>query len=166
MQPCWAWLLSCSVSSSSHNNIRPRDVRRGIAAPVRIYEAESQEQRRSTPRSQTDSDPFGACCWPSAVVAARALAPRHVAGLKVLELGAGTGLASATAARLARPSSRRACPTALELLLRAAADGGLSTFVGLISPMPTPLRLLDTSTSSSLRIPCTRKPSLGRTAIA
>ena len=34
---------------------------------------------------ETDSDPFGACCWPSAVVAARALAARDVAGLRVLE---------------------------------------------------------------------------------
>ena len=97
---------------------------RGIAAPVRIYEAESQDAALDA-AIETDSDPFGACCWPSAVVAARALAARDVAGLRVLELGAGTGLASAAAARLgADVVATDVSDISLELLRRAAADGG------------------------------------------
>ena len=97
---------------------------RGIAAPVRIYEAASQDAALDA-AIETDSDPFGACCWPSAVVAARALAARDVAGLRVLELGAGTGLASAAAARLgAAVVATDVSDLSLELLRRAAADGG------------------------------------------
>ena len=93
---------------------------RGIAAPVRIYEAESQDAALDA-AIETDSDPFGACCWPSAVVAARTLAARDVAGLKVLELGAGTGLASAVAARLgADVVATDVSDLSLELLRRAA----------------------------------------------
>ena len=120
-----AWLL-LSCSSTAHAiAIRPRDVKiRGIAAPVRIYEAASQDAALDA-AIETDSDPFGACCWPSAVVAARTLAARDVAGLKVLELGAGTGLASATAARLgADVVATDVSDISLELLRRAAADGG------------------------------------------
>ena len=125
MQPCFVWLLSCSVSAAHAIAVRPRDVKiRGIDAPVRIYEAESQDAALDA-AIETDSDPFGACCWPSAVVAARALAARDVAGLRVLELGAGTGLASATAARLgAAVVATDVSDLSLELLRRAAADGG------------------------------------------
>jgi len=97
---------------------------RGIAAPVRIYEAESQDAALDA-AIETDSDPFGACCWPSAVVAARSIAARDgVAGLRILELGAGTGLASAAAARLgADVVATDVSDISLELLRRAAADG-------------------------------------------
>ena len=121
----YAWLLlSCSISAHLIA-VRPRDVKiRGITTPVRIYEAESQDAALDA-AIETDSDPFGACCWPSAVVAARTLAARDVAGLKVLELGAGTGLASATAARLgADVVATDVSDISLELLRRAAADGG------------------------------------------
>ena len=120
----WVWLLS--FSSTAHAlAIRPRDVQiAGIAAPVRIYEAESQDAALDA-AIETDSDPFGACCWPSAVVAARTLAARDVAGLRVLELGAGTGLASAVAARLgAAVVATDVSDLSLELLRRAATDGG------------------------------------------
>ena len=121
MQPCLAWLLSCSVSAAHAIAVRPRDVKiRGIAAPVRIYEAESQDAALDA-AIETDSDPFGACCWPSAVVAARSIAARDVAGLRVLELGAGTGLASAAAARLgADVVATDVSDISLELLRRAA----------------------------------------------
>ena len=124
MQPCLAWLLSCSAAAHAIA-VRPRDVKiRGMAAPVRIYEAESQDAALDA-AIETDSDPFGACCWPSAVVAARTLAARDVAGLKVLELGAGTGLASAAAARLgAAVVATDVSDISLELLRRAATDGG------------------------------------------
>ena len=117
-----AWLLSCSTAAHAIA-VRPRDVKiRGIATPVRIYEAESQDAALDA-AIETDSDPFGACCWPSAVVAARTLAARDVAGLRVLELGAGTGLASATAARLgADVVATDVSDISLELL-RRAADG-------------------------------------------
>ena len=123
MQLCWAWLLSCSVSAAHAIAVRQRDVKiRGIAAPVRIYEAASQDAALDA-AIETDSDPFGACCWPSAVVAARTLAARDVAGLKVLELGAGTGLASATAARLgAAVVATDVSDISLELLRRAAEE--------------------------------------------
>ena len=122
MQPCLAWLLLCSTAAHAIA-VRPRDVQiAGIAAPVRIYEAESQDAALDA-AIETDSDPFGACCWPSAVVAARTLAARDVAGLRVLELGAGTGLASATAARLgADVVATDVSDISLELL-RRAADG-------------------------------------------
>ena len=122
MQPCLAWLLLCSTAAHAIA-VRPRDVKiRGIAAPVRIYEAASQDAALDA-AIETDSDPFGACCWPSAVVAARALAARDVAGLRVLELGAGTGLASAAAARLgAAVVATDVSDLSLELL-RRAADG-------------------------------------------
>ena len=122
MQPCFVWLLSCSAAAHAIA-VRPRDVKiRGIDAPVRIYEAESQDAALDA-AIETDSDPFGACCWPSAVVAARALAARDVAGLRVLELGAGTGLASAAAARLgADVVATDVSDLSLELL-RRAADG-------------------------------------------
>ena len=122
MQPCLAWLLLCSTAAHAIA-VRPRDVQiAGIAAPVRIYEAESQDAALDA-AIETDSDPFGACCWPSAVVAARSLAARDVAGLRVLELGAGTGLASATAARLgADVVATDVSDISLELL-RRAADG-------------------------------------------
>ena len=125
MQPCFVWLLSCSVSAAHAIAVRPRDVKiRGIDAPVRIYEAESQDAALDA-AIETDSDPFGACCWPSAVVAARSIAARDVAGLRVLELGAGTGLASAAAARLgADVVATDVSDLSLELLQRAAADGG------------------------------------------
>ena len=121
MQPCFVWLLSCSISAAHAIAVRPRDVKiRGIDAPVRIYEAESQDAALDA-AIETDSDPFGACCWPSAVVAARTLAARDVAGLKVLELGAGTGLASATAARLgAAVVATDVSDISLELLRHAA----------------------------------------------
>ena len=123
MQPCFVWLLSCSTAHALA--IRPRDVQvAGIAAPVRIYEAASQDAALDA-AIETDSDPFGACCWPSAVVAARTLAARDVAGLRVPELGAGTGLASAAAARLgADVVATDVSDISLELLRRAAADGG------------------------------------------
>ena len=124
MQPCLAWLLSCSVSAAHAIAVRPRDVKiRGIDAPVRIYEAESQDAALDA-AIETDSDPFGACCWPSAVVAARSIAARDgVAGLRILELGAGTGLASAAAARLgADVVATDVSDISLELL-RRAADG-------------------------------------------
>ena len=125
MQPCFVWLLSCSVSAAHAIAVRPRDVKiRGIDAPVRIYEAESQDAALDA-AIETDSDPFGACCWPSAVVAARSIAARDVAGLRVLELGAGTGLASAAAARLgADVVATDVSDLSLELLRRAVADGG------------------------------------------
>ena len=117
-----AWLL-LSCSSTAHAiAVRPRDVKiRGIAAPVRIYEAASQDAALDA-AIETDSDPFGACCWPSAVVAARTLAARDgVAGLRILELGAGTGLASAAAARLgADVVATDVSDISLELLRRAA----------------------------------------------
>ncbi len=117
----WMWLLSCS-STAHAIAVRPRDVKiRGITAPVRIYEAESQDAALDA-AIETDSDPFGACCWPSAVVAARSIAARDgVAGLRILELGAGTGLASATAARLgADVVATDVSELSLELLRRAA----------------------------------------------
>ena len=117
-----AWLL-LSCSSTAHAiAIRPRDVKiRGIAAPVRIYEAASQDAALDA-AIETDSDPFGACCWPSAVVAARSIAARDgVAGLRILEIGAGTGLASAVAARLgADVVATDVSDLSLELLRRAA----------------------------------------------
>ena len=119
----YVWLLlSCSAAAHAIA-VRPRDVKiRGIAAPVRIYEAASQDAALDA-AIETDSDPFGACCWPSAVVAARSLATRDVAGLCVLELGAGTGLASAAAARLgAAVVATDVSDISLELL-RRAADG-------------------------------------------
>ena len=122
MRPCFVWLLSCSVSAAHAIAVRPRDVKiRGIAAPVRIYEAESQDAALDA-AIETDSDPFGACCWPSAVVAARSIAARDgVAGLRILELGAGTGLASAAAARLgADVVATDVSDISLELLRRAA----------------------------------------------
>ena len=125
MQPCLAWLLSCSIAAAHAIAVRPRDVKiRGIDAPVRIYEAESQDAALDA-AIETDSDPFGACCWPSAVVAARSIAARDgVAGLRILELGAGTGLASAAAARLgADVVATDVSEISLELLRRAAADG-------------------------------------------
>ena len=121
----YVWLLlSCSAAAHAIA-VRPRDVKiRGIAAPVRIYEAASQDAALDA-AIETDSDPFGACCWPSAVVAARSLAARDMAGLRVLELGAGTGLASAAAARLgADVVATDVSDISLELLRRAAADGG------------------------------------------
>ena len=120
----YVWLLlSCSTAARAIA-VRPRDVNiRGIAAPVRIYEAASQDAALDA-AIETDSDPFGACCWPSAVVAARALAARDVAGLRILELGAGTGLASAVAARLgAAVVATDVSDISLELLRRAAAGG-------------------------------------------
>ena len=123
MQPCFVWLLSCSWGAHAIS-VRPRDVKiRGIAAPVRIYEAESQDAALDA-AIETDSDPFGACCWPSAVVAARSIAARDgVAGLRILELGAGTGLASAAAARLgADVVATDVSDISLELLRRAAAE--------------------------------------------
>ena len=115
-------LLSCSTAHAHAIAVRPRDVKiRGINAPVRIYEAASQDAALDA-AIETDSDPFGACCWPSAVVAARSLAARaDVAGLRILELGAGTGLASATAARLgADVVATDVSELSLELLRRAA----------------------------------------------
>ena len=121
----YVWLLlSCSTAHAHAIAVRPRDVKiRGINAPVRIYEAASQDAALDA-AIETDSDPFGACCWPSAVVAARSLAARaDVAGLRILELGAGTGLASATAARLgADVVATDVSDLSLELL-RRAADG-------------------------------------------
>ena len=71
-------LLSCSTAHAHAIAVRPRDVKiRGIAAPVRIYEAESQDAALDA-AIETDSDPFGACCWPSAVVAARAISHMHL----------------------------------------------------------------------------------------
>ena len=121
----YVWLLLSGTSTAHALAIRPRDVQiAGIAAPVRIYEAESQDAALDA-AIETDSDPFGACCWPSAVVAARTLAARDVAGLRVLERGAGTGLASAAAARLgADVVATDVSDISLELLRRAAADGG------------------------------------------
>ena len=124
MQPCLAWLLLCSIAAAHAIAVRPRDVKiSGINAPVRIYEAASQDAALDA-AIETDSDPFGACCWPSAVVAARTLAARDgVAGLRILELGAGTGLASAAAARLgADVVATDVSDISLELL-RRAADG-------------------------------------------
>ena len=119
----YVWLLlSCSTAHAHAIAVRPRDVKiRGINAPVRIYEAASQDAALDA-AIETDSDPFGACCWPSAVVAARSLAARaDVAGLRILELGAGTGLASATAARLgADVVATDVSELSLELLRRAA----------------------------------------------
>ena len=118
-------LLSCSAAHAHAIAVRPRDVKiRGIAAPVRIYEAASQDAALDA-AIETNSDPFGACCWPSAVVAARSIAARDgVAGLRILELGAGTGLASAAAARLgADVVATDVSDISLELLRRAAADG-------------------------------------------
>ena len=55
MQLCLAWLLlSCSISAHSIA-VRSRDVKiRGIAAPVRIYEAESQDAALDAAIETTD----------------------------------------------------------------------------------------------------------------
>lgn len=122
MQQCYAWLLAGSAHAIA---VRPLDVTiRGINnAPVRIYEVASQDAALDA-AIETDSDPFGAVCWPAAVVAARTLAQRDsLAGLRVIELGAGTGLASAAAARLgADVVATDVSDLSLELLRRAAAD--------------------------------------------
>ena len=134
----YVWLLlSCGTAHAHAIDVRPRDVKiRGITAPVRIYEAASQDAALDA-AIETDSDPFGACCWPSAVVAARSLAARDVAGLRILEPGAGIGLAGHRREARCR---RRRDGRVRHLPRAAAARGGrwwCLTFNGLISPMPT-----------------------------
>lgn len=71
-------------------------------------------------------DAYAAIVWPAAIAAARELPGRVRAGERVLDLGAGTGLAALAAARLgARPLALDHDPAALRLLGLAAHRQGL-----------------------------------------
>ena len=116
----YVWLLlSCGTAHAHAIDVRPRDVKiRGIAAPVRIYESQDAALDAAI---ETDSDPFGACCWPSAVVAARARGTRRGGAPRPrTRRGHGPGVGGRREARRRRRRDGRVRP----LPRAAAARGG------------------------------------------
>jgi predicted nicotinamide N-methyase len=72
--------------------------------------------------------PYGIVLWPAAIALAHELAARPVAGRRVLELGAGTGLPGIVAASLgARVVQTDKHPVALHLCKMNAARNGITT---------------------------------------
>ena len=116
----YVWLLlSCGTAHAHDRRAPARRENTRITAPVRIYEAASQV-RRSTRRSRPTATPSARAAGrrpPSP----RARSRHATGGARVLELGAGTGLASAAAARLgAAVVATDVSDISLELLRRAA----------------------------------------------
>ncbi len=61
----------------------------------------SREQEQAFLRGQTTTRwPYGIVVWPAAIALAHEVASRHLAGKRILELGAGTGLPGIVAAGL------------------------------------------------------------------
>ena len=71
---------------------------------IDVLEANSAEQTRlvdvalDADHATAAQDPYGVVIWPAAQVCAAEIAAAEIAGLRVLELGAGTGLCSLAAA--------------------------------------------------------------------
>jgi len=74
-----------------------------------VHEADAREQNIQVERAldapsagqagaSAAEDPYGICLWPAAQVVAQATAEMELQGARVLEIGAGTGLCSLTAA--------------------------------------------------------------------
>ena len=86
--------------------VQPLRVQLRSGQSVTIFEVVNQDDALDAAIAD-DSDPFGAVCWPASVAAANELAALADArrggrldGVRVLELGAGPGLASVAAAGL------------------------------------------------------------------
>ena len=60
----------------------------------------SHDEELAFLRSESPMRPYGAVVWPSAIALAHELATRTLAGVRILELGAGTGLPGIVAASL------------------------------------------------------------------
>lgn len=73
------------------------EIRPGL--DVKVLEAADPEEMLLL-SIQTPADPYAGVLWPAAIAAARAMADELRPGETALELGAGTGLCSLTAARL------------------------------------------------------------------
>ena len=71
---------------------------------IDVLEANSAEQTRlvdvalDADHATAAQDPYGVVIWPAAQVCAAEIAASEIGGLRVLELGAGTGLCSLAAA--------------------------------------------------------------------
>ena len=76
----------------------------GEKLAIDVLEANSAEQTRlvdvalDADHASAAQDPYGVVVWPAAQVCAAEIAAAEIAGLRVLELGAGTGLCSLAAA--------------------------------------------------------------------
>ena len=100
---------------------------------LQVYEVQNADDALDV-AIEDDSDPFGSFCWPASVAAADALVEHaerrggFLNGQRVLEIGAGPGLASVTAATL-KADVTATDVSALSLrLLSAARDAAAETF--------------------------------------
>jgi predicted nicotinamide N-methyase len=108
---------------------RVRPVTLEVATGIRVTVLEAADADDLLAAALEDDaglDPYAGVLWPTALAVARALVDDVSSGDRVVDLGAGTGLAGLTAARLgARVVALDHDPFALRLIDRAAALQGL-----------------------------------------
>lgn len=105
--------------------LRPVTVEVAPGVEVTVLEAADADEQIEAALAG-GGDPYAGILWPTAVAVARALAEAAPAGLRVLDLGAGTGLCALTAARFgALAEALDHDPFALGLVETAALRQGL-----------------------------------------
>lgn len=121
-----------SLSRALNVELLPVNVNVRGELPVTIFEARDQDEALDVALAES-TDPFGSICWPSAISLANELFDLSkfrgsLSGLKLLELGAGPGLASIVALHLGADVVATDCaPLSLRLLnvgLDAAVKSG------------------------------------------
>ena len=123
---------------------------------IDVLEANSDEQTRlvdvalDADHATAAQDPYGVVIWPAAQVCAAEIAAAEIAGLRVLELGAGTGLCSLAAAACGAAdvlaTDYRDEP--LALLRQSAERGGFAANARLRRMRATPSRRAASADSS------------------
>lgn len=105
--------------------VRERELRAGPVR-VRFFEVLDVDEVLEAAIERSERPPYGAVPWASGIAAARVLAEAGVAGRTVVDVGAGCGVVSLTAAGLgARVSALDVDPLARSLLEAAATEQGL-----------------------------------------
>ena len=102
--------------------VKPVEIDVAGRAQLFVYESADPEATLRHAIETGESDPYATVLWPASIAAAEALSALPLAGRHVLDLAAGTGLCSLTAASLgATALALDHDPTGLALIAAAAA---------------------------------------------